>query len=225
VNRANDILEELKAWNSPLADMPRVMPYAVPEGYFSSLAELALLANTAEPMLNLSKAMPYAVPAGYFESLADNITARAKGPSLPLSKENPFTAPAGYFDNLPRQMLAAAKKAEEKPAKKEETKIIPLGRTIWEKARWAVAAMLILGIGFGSYKFMTGNDYDAEKQLASLPANTISDYVTEHIDEFDTDPIEMIAANDVELNPNSLSDEEIMQYLDQTGGWEEKNIN
>ena len=81
MSQNNNILEELKAMGSALADFPRNNVYSVPPGYFDSLAENVLLrikaGNTSSakeeleilsPLLSkASKKMPYEIPSGYFD--------------------------------------------------------------------------------------------------------------------------------------------------------------
>ncbi|MCB0700503.1 MAG: hypothetical protein H6551_05520 [Chitinophagales bacterium] len=62
-----DILLELQSMNSPLADMPRNMPYEVPEGYFDSLP-IAVLDHDNDN-IRLKHDLPYTVPDNYFEEL------------------------------------------------------------------------------------------------------------------------------------------------------------
>lgn len=84
----NDIREELRDMNSPLADMRRNMPYAVPQGYFVQLPEHALAT----------------VAAG------DN--------ELTIKHDAPYRVPDGYFEQLPATLLALVKKEEESERKK-----------------------------------------------------------------------------------------------------------
>lgn len=63
----NEILKELNEMGSPLAGMPRRMPYSVPDGYFDGMADAALRsARTGN------------VPAGYFEALPAAMLQAAK---------------------------------------------------------------------------------------------------------------------------------------------------
>ena len=77
MNNHNNIKDELKELNSLLADMPRSMPYAVPQGYFNQLPEHAaakVMAGDRE--LTIKHDAPYEVPAGYFEQLPSKIMAK-----------------------------------------------------------------------------------------------------------------------------------------------------
>jgi hypothetical protein len=225
MKEANDIVKELEELQSPLAGMPRGMPYIVPTAYFTMLEESVMQGVTNQPEYKLAipqQVIPYEVPAGYFEELPGNIVALA---SFSIGKQQPATAytlPEGYFDQLPMQVLAAAKQAH---APKEKN-AIPLTVTLWKNLRWAAAALLILGIGFGSYTIMQpGDTATTEEQLAQIPNNTLNEYIQVHIDEFDA---EMIAANVTATNtpttPAQLEEADIINYLNETG-WDETTIN
>lgn len=69
----NNIMNELQEMGSPLAGMPRQMPYAVPDGYFS--AKVTIPYTTPLPG---STEMPYTVPAGYFEEMTGRTMAAVK---------------------------------------------------------------------------------------------------------------------------------------------------
>jgi hypothetical protein len=87
MQKNNEILKELEQLQSSLAKMPRVMPYAVPENYFSSLPEQVLAqALDSETSAVLPKAVPFEVPKGYFDSLPDQLLKAAKS-----SEEKPKT--------------------------------------------------------------------------------------------------------------------------------------
>ncbi|WP_276134879.1 hypothetical protein [Polluticoccus soli] len=208
----NDILDELRSLGSPLADMSRAMPYAVPEGYFSNfekqlIAEISL--EGSNDLLNLSKETPLPVPEGYFEELPAMILALVQEqPKLELPKSNPFEVPAGYFDKLPEQMLQAAK-AEGK----KKGRVIPFTTHIQKGVKWAAAAMLVAALGIGSYRMLTPAQLTPSEELAKLPADVISDYVSQNIDEFDMEVLES-TINNSELQ--SLTDEEIDKYLEET---------
>lgn len=218
MSSANDILQELRGLESQLADMPRTTPYEVPAGYFDALPAAMLDAvkaeHATEPVLNLPKTMPYEVPAGYFEGLAKNVMMQVLEPSLPLTKETAYEVPAGYFENLPAQILAKAKQEE---TAKKGTKIIAF--PIWKTVTRAVAAILVIGIGFGSLRYLNADSpLNAEAQLAALPKDSINEYVQLHIDEYEADAIaSTLEQADVTTLTNKLSTEEIENYLNETG--------
>lgn len=207
----NDILNELRSLGSPLADMSRAMPFEVPEGYFNSfemqlIAELSL--ENGSGLLSLSKETPLPVPEGYFEELPGKILAMVQEqPQLELPKIMPFDVPNGYFEQLPEQILKAAKDEPKKG------RVIPFTTRIQKGVKWAAAAMLIAALGIGSYRMLTPAELTPSEELAKLPADVISDYVSQNIDEFDMEVLES-TINNSELQ--SLTDEEIDKYLEET---------
>ena len=117
MNKANDISEELRSMGSVLADIPHIMPYSVPEGFFENFAGSIKVTNKELPEKELipdwGKGMPYSTPENYFKELTGKIVANVTDNDISqsLPKELPFKVPAGYFDNLPAQLLLAAKTA------------------------------------------------------------------------------------------------------------------
>lgn len=219
MSEVNDIVKELEELQSPLAGMPRTMPYAVPAGYFALLEESVAAGISFAEDQQLStpgKAMPYEVPGGYFDKLPEHILATAQNK---ISKELAYIVPEGYFDQLPGAILGKVKKERETPKKKT----IPL----WKNLAWAAAAVVLLSVGFEIYKIAAPTETaNVEQQLAQLPNGAINEYIQAHIDEFDA---EMIAANITATNttatsPAQLEEAEIINYLDETG-WDETTIN
>jgi hypothetical protein len=90
----NDILKELESMGSPLAQLSRQMPYALPSGYFDQLPDVILAQALEKDVISeLPKITPYKAPEGYFDKLpqqvmnaiqADEIPAKTK--TIPLGK-------------------------------------------------------------------------------------------------------------------------------------------
>lgn len=208
MEKPNDILDELRSMGSPLAEMSRAMPFAVPEEYFGRLEQSILSGIKPEHAGNLylPKATPYPVPDGYFEALPGKILAMVQEETkLELPGTMPYEVPAGYFEQLPEQVLQAAKQAD-----KKKGRTIPFGLPIGKAVRWAAAAILLLGVGIGSYKtFAPGESLTPREQLAQLPADIVSDYVRQNIDEFDMELLE------TSMGTETISDEEMDRYLNE----------
>ena len=214
MNRENGISEELRNMGSPLAGLPRKMPYHVPAGYFDHLSSsLPGSVNDSEMAAGWSKTMPFWIPDGYFEKLPDNLIAAitAGDSSARFVKELPYKTPTRYFEQLPAQVLAAAKTAV-KPAK--TAKVIPLhGRGIFRRVQWAAAAIFILFMSAGSYiTFFSDRSSNSEKILASVPNNEIDDYL-QRTYRLDADRI----VGNNEITNLQLDNKEIIQYLNETG--------
>lgn len=230
MKKDNDIREELKGWNSPLADMSRAMPYYVPQGYFAGLdndiVEVVKAAEMAEPMPLWGKQMPYNVPQGYFNTLPEQLLAVANNTDPAQHSPHSMSVPEGYFEQLPAQMLAAAKAADTN-RDTVKPRFIELHTYKWGSIKRLAAAVLVLGIGFMTYRTLDQpRPLSTEQQLAALPQDSISHYVIQHIDEFDAESIETAIAantnNNNKLDASSLSDEEIKQYLEENG-WDAEN--
>jgi hypothetical protein len=247
----NDITHELDSMGSPLAGLPRTMPYGIPQHYFVQLAEtmaaIAKAYNEPDAALNLSKTNPFAIPDGYFNDLAAQIKAVVTEAELQLNIERsmPFDLPKGYFEELPIHIatLAAEKNIKEiargnmpysvspfyfqqlpaavlLAAKTKERKIISLN-IVWQQVRLAVAAVFLLGVGFGTMHYYLQQQrpiQNTEVALARVPQNTISDYVQLNIDDFDQEMIYSSIGAGMPIQPDQLTKDEITQYLDETGG-------
>ena len=210
MKRENDILEELRQMGSSLANVSRLMPYHVPENYFSELGDnvrKTIKEMEAPEEKPWSATMPFSVPSSYFEQFADKIVTAAKE-APHTGKALPFAAPPGYFEALPGQVLAAAKATENK----KQSKLIPLGRIAWYR-QWAAAAVILFVIGLGSFGFFYNqNAHTPEKMLATVPGADIQDYL-QHTYRFDVDRI--VTTNPVSNLP--VDNKEIIEYLNESG--------
>jgi len=215
MTQQNDILNELKELNSPLADMSRKMPYYLPESYFEELdATILSIVTEAKPeMPFFSKEMPFSVPQGYFEGLPGNVMANIT--LNELRKENSLYVPQGYFETLPDQIL---NKIKEQPIKKK-TKVISFSHTmLWQQLRLGAAAVLLIGIGLGMYKYnVDKRTLNIDKALSQIPEYAINDYVSQHVDDVDAELILGTVENDPKASAKQLNEDEIIQYLNETG--------
>jgi hypothetical protein len=196
----NDIREELRGLNSLLADMPRTMPYEIPQGYFESF-------EGSVGLMKAGRQMPYVVPQGYFEELTTVMLFEVNKP-----EQKTFGVPVGYFEALPAELLVRAKESDTKP------KTISIGVIIGKNVRWAAAAVLLLGVGIGVYKnYLYQPQFNVQQELAALSQDEIHDYVQQHIDEYDVETISSDAESfDIKPATNQLSDDEIEKYLKET---------
>ena len=223
MKQEDDILNELVSWGSPLANMSRIMPYAVPENYFADLCNNIEQNIKSEEISGIwERSTPYEVPTGYFEDFPGQMLSIAKEEDilLPFGKANMLTVPEAYFETLPQQMLNAARATE----KGHKTKVISIGRKRLLLIRLAAAAILVTGIGIGSYTFIANNNRNPERVIARLPENVIQEYAQQNIDDLDvyTYVNSMLSSNNSDKYTQHLSTQEIEQYLEETGG--QKNI-
>ena len=195
---------------------------SVPKGYFENLAKNVIqkiktqqpeiATDTGDGMLglldNLSKENVFEIPVNYFNSLGVDILLKINATEndtdklkqiAPLlyrcTKENAGEIPAGYFDNLSATIL-------KKIADKTPGKVIAMsGRFSFVK--YAVAAIFI-----GAISMVVFNYYNK-------PANiNIHEYAA-----LDSSVEKGKAMDDAKFNEtlNSLSEEEIANYLQKTG--------
>ena len=208
MKQADDITEELNSMGSPLAGMPRAMPYTLPNGYFEQFTahtnDLINDITTADEAHVWGKIMPFDVPQGYFETVATDMALIAMGDGIAaaMPKDMPLTVPIGYFDALPAKMLQTAK-ATESPKQQELS---------FRNIRWAAAAMVILSIGVAAYDFSGQQQNAPDNILASVSSNDIHDYVQQSY-RLDVDRI----MSNTDINSMQVDNKEIVQYLNETG--------
>ena len=110
--KPDNILNELKALSTTVADIQRVNVFNVPDGYFNNLSNRVLLLKNAA---DYEPAVTVAVPEGYFNNLADTILGRIKREAeveneseqdnltsilATIGNNNIYSIPQGYFDHL-----------------------------------------------------------------------------------------------------------------------------
>jgi hypothetical protein len=91
----NEIVTELAEIGSQLVNMPNIVPYVVPEGYFEELPALVMMRIKTEHVQS-----------------AEEETAIISPLLASLKKESPLTVPDGYFETLAPKMPPVEKKPE-----------------------------------------------------------------------------------------------------------------
>lgn len=211
--------------NSHLAVLPWQTPFVVPAGYFEGLAATLCrevhFSEAKDPILSgFTKALPFEVPQGYFTALTENLVTDATRLGIESVAQMPYSTPAGYFEQLPAKLLAATQAATLEPVR--PTQLISFYPS-WKKlGRWAAAALLVLGIGFGSYRYLhpVTPERIAARRLSNLDNEAIGSYVEQHVDEFDSEILETALASSHNNLPETLSSldaTEIQDYLRETG--------
>lgn len=189
-----------------------VLPYQVPEGYFSTLPERIMQeihsASEAEARIKShDKDLPYQVPAGYFASLADKVMHQIN--TAPedldtdtsfidsLGKTNPYQVPEGYFDGLAQSIAQQSKTVAGGAHTTEEASKPSMILLRFKRAsRWAsavAAACVLLIFGLGANWMLQNNSQTTQlnsRQLAFNILNTVSDedieqYLENELDGFD----------------------------------------
>ena len=205
-----DILNELQEISPAVAGVPYVNVFRVDAGYFAGIgAELKarIAADQAYALKNIS------VPEGYFDGLAANILQKIKreehvtvaeemaalSPVISaIGNANVFTVPQGYFEQLSFT------------AKVETAKVIKMNplRSVFKYA----AAAVITGLLGISIINLTDNDATVETNNPVIQTASVAK--TENV---------MRTANDIiqkgsfENEFNTISDEDIEQYLTESG--------
>lgn len=222
-------MDELKNISPIVNNITRNVPYLVPEAYFSDLTGTILSSVRLHSTERLS---PYILPDDYFENLTLRSLAHIE--NTQKETETGYKVPVGYFESLPQQILELAKAAEyrdagvyeelemlapllnkipkqvyEAPAayfenydikqlvpvaeKPVEAKVVPLNRRNWSRYFAAASTMLVMAITAVLYI-----NYDTNTKITRKQ-------------------VQRIAAVNVEQGINTLSDKEIMEFLEEQG--------
>jgi hypothetical protein len=205
--------------------MSAEMPYVLPDNYLSNLAETLTqgvrhaeaIEDPATPAL--PKALPFIVPEGYFTELVEQLQDHIAENNVPSGITTPYQTPAGYIESLPAQ-IASTIIGKEK-AHLSKGKIISIHPT-WKRASGiAAAALLVLGLGLGSYRYFnsTTPDTAATVELSKLDASDIANYVEQNVDEFDAETLTAALSSEVtsEETLPILEASEIQEYLEESG--------
>ena len=210
-NKSTEILNELKAISPLLAAMEKVNVFIVPDEYFSDLDEriLTTVFIHQDEKNNLQK-----VPEGYFDSLPDKILSKIKveknesateeikalSPALfYLKEENTFAVPENYFDDLSDRILNKIN------GKEREVVSISSVKKWW---KYAAAAVITGVIAISSLQIFNHTSNSNKKEIIAASAS-IPDYIKESSQYKTPEKLNQGIA--------SLSDDEIVNYLETTG--------
>lgn len=167
------------------------------------------------PLAGLSRDMPYELPVGYFDNLSAQVLQMANKEILPAGTAMPHIVHPDYFDTLPEQILESIKRQEQKQPATRTKRI-----SLWKNVRWAVAAMLVLAIGFGTYRLFNAQPASVEQQLQTISDEAIMSYVEDNIYAFETETI-INYMNTADLNSASMQlDKNDIEYYLQETGWQ-----
>lgn len=183
--------------------------FSVPDGYFEGLAGSIMNRIKAEEnhqesslLQSLKTASTYSIPEGYFDSLPETILGKIK----PVTEEqsvllesvkhiNPYKVPAGYFERLAGEI--SNKVSAHKPAKviimKQRSSVF----------RYAAAAVITGLMGLSVISLLNN------KQNTEKPSIAMADVMK--------DANNMLKQGDLEKEFSSLSDSDIVNYLEQSG--------
>lgn len=191
------------------------------------------------PLLSsLQKVQPYSLPAGYFEELGGNVVAGVQAIEFvneelenlsPLMSQlkpiNVYSVPANYFDELPVAVLNKVK---------QPAKVVSISFTR-KVMRLTVAACVAGIIGVAGWFYVANNNTTVQNTNDVVAAelqetekailNTASDEAIENFIEGNTTPVadeSALAAADITVENTEdlfadVSDEQLQQYLEETG--------
>ncbi len=218
------ILEELNTIAPNIPVEGNVMPYGVPEGYFTLLPTQMLM--RAQVQSNPVGA----VPELYFENFATQMLQKIKALEQPqelieagsllnsISKNMPFTVPEGYFESLIKSL----------PLEREfisETAVVSIAsnkKTMWQ---WAVAATIIITLGLTYWWTTQPENVEAPvaqiKVLEEVLAETDEEVMTAYLSEEENETLDfayflVYSGENLEESMQQISTETIEQYLNNT---------
>ena len=210
-NRSTEILDELKAISPLLAAMEKVNVFIVPDEYFSDLDEriLTTVFIHRDEKKNLQK-----VPEGYFDALPAKILSKIKveknesateeikalSPALfYLKEENTFAVPENYFDDLSDRIL--------NKINGKETEVVSIS-SVKKWWKYAAAAVITGVIAISSLQIFNHTSNSNKKEIIAASVS-IPDYIKESSQYKTPEKLNQGIA--------SLSDDEIVNYLETTG--------
>jgi hypothetical protein len=214
MKRSDNIIKELEALGAfNLKNLPTDLPYFVPKEYFSNLEfethQIVTSSFENDPFIPKSIENPLSnVPSGYFENLSDQILNKIKDQEF-KNISNPYKIPSNYFDQLPEFIL--------NEAKKDKTKVLPTPDkrvSIFKTIQLAASLAMVIFVGLGIFQKNHSQNL-MKKNSIHLTNTEISKYVTENIDDFDTDIVLNGLSNgsfDFD-NFNKISNQDIKNYI------------
>ena len=228
MKNSKTILQE--SLRTPMLEQSIKLPYAVPEGYFDSLATTLLAYLPKDKVLIKNTSFPtFSLPEGYFEGLSDSILARVSvlsndlGDELystipvlkTISNQLPYQVPEGYFENH-----AIKSQSTEQP---QVARVVSIrSMRIW--LRMAVAASvvgIILLAATNLYHKDNSNSYasyksvDLNKSVNNLSDDDLIKYLDNDYIASNTETIILDdgAAPSIEQDAQDVTDKDLTQYL------------
>jgi hypothetical protein len=235
----NTISDELKDFAPKLMEVGIDMPYAVQNGYFEQLAE-TILEKATIGLVSKSNLSSFQVPDQYFSVLASKILQRAKerandeisiytenesiAPILnSIQKEMPYAVPGKYFEQLSVKIP------------NEKAKVIPM-KKMRNWMTYAAAAVFVGIMVTGSFLFSDKKQSQDFEKYQNMDVAAALDQVSDaelnsYIDDNhvisldDLSESERASLNNVDGKIESMSTENLSQYLNENGFLEIKPEN
>jgi hypothetical protein len=230
------ILKELTELNSALVNMGNQNAYAVPAGYFETLAENVMArikaletdivaeetAQLSAVVAGVSKQMPYEVPAGYFDMVqqsaalvaidSENLSPKEELETISpllggLKKQTPYTVPDNYFETTIK------KEDKEAPAKV----VSIVSRKWW---RYAAAAIVIGIVATASVMIINNRNADPVAKINKEIKKSSDKELNEFIEQFDDAELSTTetVSNEKEIKEllKDIPEAEMRQFIDET---------
>lgn len=222
-----EILQELREVSPELAKQEKVAVFSVPSNYFETLAEeiLGKIRSGEEGRYYFGDANPYVAPIGYLERLTGQIMSKVNSNDVnkelenvapilnTISKGDVYSVPEGYFSSIsPGTGRPAAKPA----------KIVRFNRSLKYVAAAVIIALLVVA------GFLINNSKPTEMQAAKkvesvevkkLSEAEIVEYLNPGVRQENVSGTD--AETGIQTSVKQLADDEIKQYLIETGDHEE----
>jgi hypothetical protein len=202
-NMVNEVLEKVKMGAEAKFYFTKRTPYSLPEGYFSTLSELILQRAKQQEVKEES----------VFEEMAHI------SPLLnTISKKPVQSVPAGYFDTVQIPGIAV----------KPEAKVVSINR-FSKVLNYAVAAVVCALLGIGGYLIATKEPaaIQANTEKTKTPLNKLSEQDIIEIlstgsttEDFTSASLDVHSGSTIGKSIKEMSDDEIKQYLQETGDHE-----
>lgn len=226
-----------------VANLTTEHPFTVPEGYFDQFPAYMLSLVQEDPsfQVNITKDALFSTPEGFFDEFSTTLIQRIKyeenaqheleaiAPSiLTLKNENPFSVPEGYFNNFETSLPIT---------KSKFVRIFDIQYIV----RYAVAACFI-GMMFFVYRGTENKNVVSDQPIAvtgktsEISTEAMNSYLNESDIQIESPENLELASNDanllVDINKETVrmvlsevSENDIKQFLEQTGNSENNNIN
>ncbi|MDP4283933.1 MAG: hypothetical protein Q8891_05885 [Bacteroidota bacterium] len=217
MNKQNDISDEIKSISPLLASIEKINVFSIPENYFNGLSERISVYTflNVNDKTDFNKNNAGRVPDGYFNTLSDNILAKIKNSEpesaieelqklspflVSLKNINVFTVPPGYFENINDTLI---NKLQNHPAK-----IVSINKvkTWW---KYLAAAVITGAIAISSLQIFNSSPDMQKNNTVVTESSGLSDYIQSSM-QYKT-------PEQVDKGIASLSDNEIMKYLEKHG--------
>lgn len=184
MSQSENIQKELESLSSPLANMPKGQPFAVPEGYFARMIE-ELTATIAQEDELPRTSIPFEAPEGYLDTLPDQLRDTALKadkskkviPLSPIRKLSRIAAAAILLMGLGFGVNSYFRaKAPESVAARHLSKVDKESISTYVSHQWGGVD---LETGAAVAESANNETHDA---IAKLKSSEIREYLNEHRD-------------------------------------------